>query len=677
MKKTGQTALLEVASFPADATINSSAGLTAPPSHNIDPYPTVILPCDKVHVKVGVSPVPGYLVSIHGLPSEFPLTMAYLEALMGCYQHKKDASIRKRHEEVNEREQILDKPIHIRAPVLARATELVMNYMWYSSIPSIIKEFLFHTLAQLLRLMYKSEVTSNAASASTCLPFALLTQLQQLQSELKKLFEHESLASSPLTPLNPGQYSSYFQSLMELCLAVAEITSPPGFAGHLSPGVVPTSVSSAPPSPPPPSQLSPQSAAKRKKIKMRRMGASRRSPRVSESEGAETGDGQGKPEDMLWFHRALTVSLILRHLVDGDNAGLSVTQDAICDAHQGLVSPSNHSRLLVISGIPPTMEESTVRNAITRSCNSHGGLYKGELWIPTQDVQFGGEEGAAKTKLAGKKDSDRYEDEDENKAKEESAVSNQEESSPSGVAPLAEAELQLEDVVVVVPPSHVSPEDSLEMEQLPEDNENLQSSDSDDRSSVDDGKEKSKTLQDPKHYVRGYAVLEVRAKSKLDDIETTLLNSKALQDTFQLEDGTVMDVTGEDLLTISTVNPTLLTESCDMDGLLEYLQQKLLTPEPACGLQQGPREVLEHIFTSCYSAEQSLKLHLDGKEKEMEPTEICLSREQILSHAPGNLMLELFEAIRTPKKSCQDHVSHVLNQYGVPQPSTKRRHSSK
>ncbi len=670
MKKTGQTALQEVVSYPADATINSSAGLTAPPSHNIDPYPTVILPCDKIHLKVGVSPVPGYMVSIHGLPSEFPLTMAFLEALMGCHRQKRDNATKPK-EEVNEREQILEKPVHIPATVLARATELLMNYMWHSAIPSVIKEYLFHTLAQLLRLMYKSEVTSNLASATTCLPFTLISQLQQLQTELKKLFEHESQSSSPLTPLSPGQYSSYFQSLMELCLAVAEITSPPGFGGHLTSPV--TSVSSAPPSPPPPSQLSPQSAAKRKKIKMRRMGAARRSPRSSESENAETVEGQGKPEDMLWFHRALTVSLILRHLVDGDSAGMSVTQDAICDAHQGVVSPSNHSRLLVISGIPPTMEEKVIRRAIERACNSHGGLYQGELWIPTQDVQFGGTSpDGAQVKLAEPEDID-VDDEremDESVAKEESAVPSEEQ--------VAEAQAEAgpqEERVVSSPQDPDQPSDSDKQSEAstPKDGDKTLSDDKP-SSDVDD---KPDDKQETKRYVKGYAVLEVRAKSKLDDIENTLLNSKALQDTFQLEDGTVMDVTGEDLLTISTVNPTLLTESCDMDGFLEYLQQKLLTPKPSQGLKRAPRDVLEHIFTSCYAAEQSLKLHMDGKEKEMEPTEICLSKEQILSQAPGNLMVEFFEAIRSPKKSCSDHVSQVLKQYGVNQPTLKKRQAGK
>ena len=589
---------------------------------------------------------------------------------MGCYRNKKDKSDKPKKEEVNEREQILEKPVHIQASVLARATELVMNYMWHSAMPSVIKEYLFHTLAQLLRLMYKSEVTANVASASTCLPFALLTQLQQLQTELKKLFEHESLSSSPLTPLSPGQYSSYFQSLMELCLAVAEITSPPGFGGHLTSPV--TSVSSAPPSPPPPSQLSPQSAAKRKKIKMRRMGAARRSPRASESEGGDTAD---KPEDMLWFHRALTVSLILRHLVDGDGAGLSVTQDAICDAHQCVVSPSNHSRLLVISGIPPTMEEKAIRRAIERACNSHGGLYQGELWIPTQDVQFVASPDGAKAK-SSEESEESSGDDDKNKAKGESGVTP--EVQPGMVEEIFETKSSPEEEEADSLPSpdepeqpQEGPEGAVQSESAVEKTDDKLSTG--DKPSSDGDSSKQDEAQDAKQYVKGYAVLEVRAKSKLDDIENTLLNSKALQDTFQLEDGTVMDVTGEDLLTISTVNPTLLTESCDMDGLLEYLQQKLLTPKPAHGLKKDPREVLEYIYTSCYAAEQSLKLHTDGKEKEMEPTEICLSKEQILSHAPGNLMLELFEAIKAPKKSCQEQVCQVLKQYGVNQPTLKKR----
>lgn len=61
-----------------------------------------------------------------------------------------------------------------------------------------------------------------------------------------------------------------------------------------------------------------------------------------------------------------------------------MTGDAVADACQALVSPTAHSRLLVLSGIPTHLEEAVVRNAIRRACNAHGGLFRDEIFIPLQ-----------------------------------------------------------------------------------------------------------------------------------------------------------------------------------------------------------------------------------------------------------------------------------------------------
>ena len=59
----------------------------------------------------------------------------------------------------------------------------------------------------------------------------------------------------------------------------------------------------------------------------------------------------GKPEDMLWFHRAVTMSQILRYLTYGEKQGEQFTNDAVADATQALSTPMAYTRLLVISGI--------------------------------------------------------------------------------------------------------------------------------------------------------------------------------------------------------------------------------------------------------------------------------------------------------------------------------------
>lgn len=85
---------------------------------------------------------------------------------------------------------------------------------------------------------------------------------------------------------------------------------------------------------------------------------------------------------MLWFHRAVTMSQIMRHLTGNDGQGRDVTNDAISDAAQSLTAPTVHGRLLVITGIPAGLERDVVSTALRKACGANGGLYKDELYLP-------------------------------------------------------------------------------------------------------------------------------------------------------------------------------------------------------------------------------------------------------------------------------------------------------
>ena len=244
-----------------------------------------------------------------------------------------------------------------------------------------------------------------------------------LQTEVRKLYDRETQgwASAGASAVGGGagggalalgaeqsRFSTYFHALMEVCLAVAEVTLPLNVSGSavgaLSSSSAPNLSDSSSSSSSSPGQTpqSPSLLSKRKKVKMKRERAAaavaavasgkRGSPgaggggaRLSESDGALLNMAAGKPEDMLWFHRGLTLLMILRHLATKDPQGLGVTSDAVTDACQALVGPTAHGRLLVLSGIPTHLEESAVRTAIRRACNAHGGLFRDEIFIPLQE----------------------------------------------------------------------------------------------------------------------------------------------------------------------------------------------------------------------------------------------------------------------------------------------------
>lgn len=274
----------------------------------------------------------------------------------------------------------------------------VGNFLWTTDMAACVKELVFHLLAELLRTVHALEQRKHPVGLSSSIALQLnpcLAMLMALQSELHKLYDEEtqSWVSGSAAP-DQGRFSVYFHALMEGCLAVAEVTLPTNMSVSAS-GVTTTPTpnlsdsSSSSSSSPGQTPQSPSLLSKRKKVKMKREKASssgkRQSSRSADSDPTVLSIGGSKPEDMLWFHRALTLLIILRHLTRKDPQGLGVTSDAIADACQALVGPTAHSRLLVISGIPTHLEEGVVRGAIRKACSAHGGVFKDEIYIPLQD----------------------------------------------------------------------------------------------------------------------------------------------------------------------------------------------------------------------------------------------------------------------------------------------------
>lgn len=292
--------------------------------------------------------------------------------------------------------------------------------VWTTDLAPSIKELVFHLLAELLRKIHQLEQRKSPAGLSSSIALLLnpcLAVLMALQTELRKLYDRETQgwtaggagaggSSSGGIALALGaeqsRFSTYFHALMEVCLAVAEVTLPLNVGGSSVGALSSTSApnlsdsSSSSSSSPGQTPQSPSLLSKRKKVKMKRERAAAAvaavsgkrgsgGARLSESDSALLNMAGSKPEDMLWFHRCLTLLMILRHLANKDPQGLSVTSDAVTDACQALVGPTAHSRLLVLSGIPTHLEEAVVRNAIRRACNAHGGLFKDEVFIPLQE----------------------------------------------------------------------------------------------------------------------------------------------------------------------------------------------------------------------------------------------------------------------------------------------------
>ncbi|XP_015499572.1 probable E3 ubiquitin-protein ligase HECTD4 isoform X4 [Parus major] len=699
VKRNGQLNLIEAVCYPRDAS-PTNTGLTPPPTTN--QYPAVITPTDRVHIKLGVSPPPGAVLVLHSLPLEFPLAMAFTEQLLTWKLEDGDGKS----------EDELDT---IPASVLLQVVEFLGNFLWTTDMAACVKELIFHLLAELLRKIHTLEQKKNPAGLSSSIALQLnpcLAMLMALQSELHKLYDEETqnwvsgnaCGGSGVGVADQGRFSTYFHALMEVCLAVAEVTLPINMsvtANVISSTSAPNLSDSSSSSSSSPGQTpqSPSLLSKRKKVKMKREKTSssgkRASSRAAETDAALLSIGGSKPEDMLWFHRALTLLIILRHLTKKDPQGLGVTNDAVADACQALVGPTAHSRLLVISGIPTHLEEGTVRNAIRKACNAHGGVFKDEIYIPlqeedpkkTKDKAEGGECRTELEKPTVSSSADSLDISSSSSVTPAMSVSASASTSQASLCSSQGISRTVSDISVdqfqaglelAIPPGlleqpHVvSSQESLDLSHcstgslgslgsLGEPLDNVETA-----SVSDVGSMYTVTSLDNQPLlarpIKGFAVVEIRSRAKIEKIRASLFNSSDLIGLSSLDgEDELMEMSTEEILTVSTVNQSLF-DTQGSPALEDYFNDKSIKGEK---LVPGAREVLTEIFKSCVHSEQMLSL---TPAKPIKVADIYLSKEQINSQTPGNLLHIFFTNVRPPKKVLEDQLTQILRKYGVPKP---------
>ncbi|KAM7391556.1 hypothetical protein PAMP_022238 [Pampus punctatissimus] len=734
VRRNGQLNLMEAVCYPLDAS-PTNTGLTPPPTTN--QYPSVIIPTDKIHIKLGVSPPPGAVLVLHSLPLEFPLAMAFAEQLLTW---KLGGSSDRSEDELDT----------VPSSVLLQVVELLGGLLWTTDLAPTIKELIFHLLAELLRKIHHLEQRKSPAGLSSSIALLLnpcLAVLMALQTELRKLYDRETQgwtaggagaggSSSGGIALALGaeqsRFSTYFHALMEVCLAVAEVTLPLNVGGSSVGALSSTSApnlsdsSSSSSSSPGQTPQSPSLLSKRKKVKMKRERAAAAvaaavsgkrgsgGARLSESDSALLNMAGSKPEDMLWFHRCLTLLMIQRHLANKDPQGLSVTSDAVTDACQALVGPTAHSRLLVLSGIPTHLEEAVVRNAIRRACNAHGGLFKDEVFIPLQeedpkkpkagavvsspqDSKGGPEPERPFPNNGGPESPDSSSSVTPAMSVSASASTSQTSicSSSQGVSRTA-SELSVDQELSAVSPltpaaaaSAVTyPQQGPHDPQTVSSQESLDTSlcstgslgslgslgeplDSADTPSVSDGGsmntvtslESNAVMARP---IKGYAVIEVRSRAKVEKIRASLFNSSDLIGLSSLEgEEELMELTNEEILTASSVNQSLF-DTQGSSALEDYFLDKSVRGDK---LVPGARDVLTDVFKSCVHSEQMLSL---TPAKPVKVSDIYLSKEQINSQTPGNLLHTFFTNVRPPKKVLEDQLTQILRKYGTPKPNKNK-----
>ncbi|MEQ2307233.1 putative E3 ubiquitin-protein ligase HTD4 [Ameca splendens] len=158
----------------------------------------------------------------------------------------------------------------------------------------------------------------------------------------------------------------------------------------------------------------------------------------------------------------------------------------------------------------------------------------------------------------------------------------------------------------------------------------------------------------------------VRSRAKVEKIRASLFNSSDLIGLSSLEgEEELMELTNEEILTVSSVNQSLF-DTQGSSALEDYFLDKSIKGDK---LVPGARDVLTDIFKSCVHSEQMLSL---TPAKPVKVSDIYLSKEQINSQTPGNLLHTFFTNVRPPKKVLEDQLTQILRKYGTPKPNKNK-----
>ena len=186
---------------------------------------------------------------------------------------------------------------------------------------------------------------AGAGGQSPQLPHSSL--LASLQAELRSLYQTET---------GRACRSTYSQALLELCLAVTEVT------GEI---VGPTSA--------PARSLSPGSDREISPGDSQPAAAGRRQP------GRRSGSGSGDQKlGQGWFERAASVAGVLQYLVTRQPEHWEAALKYVQEVYQLQPGPDDHTRLLVISGLPRHLEPSRMETCIRAAISPYCGLFRWE-----------------------------------------------------------------------------------------------------------------------------------------------------------------------------------------------------------------------------------------------------------------------------------------------------------
>ena len=235
LNKNGQQARYKVVQYPntADSNLSSKTNL----------YPDMILPCNRLYLQFSPLATEGLVVHLNAFSADFFLSLVFIEVFIQVYletaaefSRNSEKTCEDNAEDVEEKRRAL-----IHKTVVFNLTDILSSYLLKSNLPAVIKEIIFHLLAQLIRSCH--HVESQAAQPHTPDHWGtfdlFISRLGPLRSELQKLLEKELSATNTAAldfilncNFEHSEFSSYLQALLGLVSAAHEVSPSRGKSGR-------------------------------------------------------------------------------------------------------------------------------------------------------------------------------------------------------------------------------------------------------------------------------------------------------------------------------------------------------------------------------------------------------------------------------------------------------------
>lgn len=349
-------------------------------------------------------------------------------------------------------------------------------------------------------------------------------------------------------------------------------------------------------------------------------------------------------ESMPWFDKIVSTTLLLRNLIHGDPRASPLFADSLA----AVISTKSNAlqRLLVITNIAPTLTKKEAVDAIKKACRPSGGIYDNKVYIPELQSRVSAEEPRPDVKSGG-------------------------------------VDARVRSMTELLPSAQ----------------------------------------QDKPERILGYAVVQLKSASQLDLARQAVASNKTLKDPSTVEP-----------VGVAKVNAELLMEGTNELAAFavfdEFLNAKMFNTESEkTTFTESAKGAVEEIFASCAQVDfeesklnnseadqsnSSVNFGFDGSDKTIEQTQprvktsalsqtnevssvdfemangegsetsskqtaaislsqASLTKDQICSLVPGNLLLSFLNAVRHAKEATTEIVTQLLRDHGSPVEESEER----